>query len=390
MTRAGDELRRAIADLFLTAAEAVGQRLRSASLEPTVPFPGSVVERGGSVGVGHWSTSVQIQSINVLRIPQVAARIAPWLSETELTQVGQRSAELADSARETLPFWAVFSGGPLPCSQPLRTLTRFLRLIIQVILLGGSPDSFCCPRCNIISLPSVTDVDEATASSFADEILKVAHDDRIRYRLVVPLNGLALEPSDGRFTAQGVSIRPVSDRERGEWLDERGGISLAFLQSGDFAPPEVAIEFKESSQRNAALENNPGPVCRPSGALQLHGHWVAGRFYRVQSDPPWVVPTLQQSPLTVPGIVEGRSVLTSEGFAITLATARLLAGYGITQPRSPKDLALHRFFAGVARSGASDFLLAGPIVTPRTRCWTSRSHLRRYCCRMTRMLVTGI
>jgi hypothetical protein len=357
MTRVGDELRRAVADLFLMAAEAVGQRLRSASLGPTVPFPGSVVERG-STGVGHWSTSVQIQSINVLRIPQVAARIAPWLSETELAQVRQRAAELADSAQETLPFWVVFSGRPLPVFTTAQNINEIPPPDYSSDPAGWVARFILLPALqhHLTALPSVTDADEATASSFADDVLKVAHDDRVRYRLVVPLNGLALEPSDGQFTAQGVSIRAVSDRERGEWLDERGGISMAFLQSGEFAPPEVAIEFKESSQRNASLENNPGPVPSLVGALQLHGHWVAGRLYRVQSDPPWVVPTLQQLPLTVPGIVEGRSVLTAEGFAIALATAKLLAGYGITQPRSPKDLALHRFFAGVARSGARDFL----------------------------------
>jgi hypothetical protein len=78
----------------------------------------------------------------------------------------------------------------------------------------------------------------------------------------VPLNGLVLDPLDGRFTAQDVSIRSVSGRERGEWLDERGGISLAFLQGGDFALPDVALEFEESSRRNAALEKTQDP-CLP-------------------------------------------------------------------------------------------------------------------------------
>jgi hypothetical protein len=95
------------------------------------------------------------------------------------------------------------------------------------------------------------------------------------------------------------------------------------------------------------------------GALQLHGHWVAGDFYRVQSDPPWLMPIRQHLPLTAPGIVLGHSTLTPESFSTSLATARMLTGYGITQPRSPKDLALHRFFAGVARQGASDFLPGG-------------------------------
>jgi hypothetical protein len=37
-------------------------------------------------------------------------------------------------------------------------------------------------------------------------------------------------------------------------------------------------------------------------------------------DPPWMLPVRQQLPLTVPGIVEGRSVLNSEDFATALVT----------------------------------------------------------------------
>jgi hypothetical protein len=296
-----------------------------------------------------------------LRIPQVATQIAPWLSETELAQVGQRAAELADSARETLPFWAVFGGKPLPVFTAAQNITEASPPEYSSDPAGWVARFILLPALqhHLAALPSVTDADEAAASSFADDVLKVAHDDRLRYRLVVPLNGLTLDSPNGRFTAEGVSIRPVSDRERGEWLDERGGMSQAFLQGGDIAFPEVAIELEDSSQRDAAFDTNPGPVPSLVGALQLQGHWVAGRFYRVQSDPTWLLPLRQNLPLNVPGIVEGRSVLTAEGFAASLATARVLAGYGITQPRSPKDLSLHRFFAGVARQGASDFLPGG-------------------------------
>jgi Apea-like HEPN len=191
------------------------------------------------------------------------------------------------------------------------------------------------------------------------KVLKVAHDDRHRYRLVVPLNGLSLDPHGEAFAAEGVSIRSVSDTERGEWLDERGGMSQAFLQAGDIAFPEVVVEFEMSSERDAAFDLNPGPVPSLIGALQLHGYLVAGRFYLVQSDPPWLFPIRQQVPFTVPGIVDGRSVLTAEDFAAAVTTAKVLAGYGITQPRSPKDLALHRFFAGVARQSVTDFHLGG-------------------------------
>jgi hypothetical protein len=349
---------RAAADLFLVAAEAVGRHLREANVPLTVQVTRSVVKAGA---VGEWCISAHTQSVNVLCIQPIATQIAPWLSDAELTQVGVCAAVLAESARETLPFWAIFGGQPLPVFTTAQNITE-----IPPAEYAGDPGGWVARyvllpalQYHLAALPSITDAGDVSASAFAEEVLKVAYDDRLRYRLIVPLNGLALDPPDKRFTVEGISIRSVSDTERGEWLDERGGMSQGFLQGGDVAFPEVAVEFEESSQRDGAFEAEPGPVPPLVGSLQLHGFWVAGRFYRVQSEPPWLLPVRQQLILTVPGIAGGRSVLTAEDFATSVATAEVLAGYGIVQPRSPMDLALHRFFAGVARQGISDFLPSG-------------------------------
>jgi len=60
-------------------------------------------------------------------------------------------------------------------------------------------------------------------------------------------------------------------------------------------------------------------------------------------------PVRRQVPFTVPGIADGCPVLAVDGYGASLATAKVLAGYGIIRPRSPMDLALQRFFAGAAR-----------------------------------------
>jgi hypothetical protein len=299
--------------------------------------------------------------INVLRIPQIAMQIAPWLSDADMARVSRCAADLVDAARETLPFWAVFGGKPLPVFTTAQNITEAPPPDYSSDPAGWVARFILLPALqhHLSALPNITDADQAAASAFTDEVLKVAHDSRLRYRLVVPLNGLALDNQDGPFTAEGVSIRPVSDTERGDWLGERGGMSQAFFQAGDLAFPEVAVELELSSPRDTALELNPGPVPSLVGALLLHGYWVAGRFYEVQSEPTWLFPVRQKTPVTVPGIVDGRSVLSTEGFAASLATAKALDKYGITQPQSPKDLALHRFLAGVARQGINDFLPGG-------------------------------
>jgi Apea-like HEPN len=354
LTRLDDELRTILADLFLGAARMVRGRLRDVGLPLTVEVGRSVVEDSGP---GSWSVSPQVGPVNVLAIPQAAWQIAPWLPEPGLEEVSRCAVRLAQSARETLPFSDIFGRQPLPvfaavgdlgedpppdyASDPPRWVARF-------IVLPGLQH-------HLEGLPTVDDAGEATALAFADEVIKVAHDDRLRYHLVAALGGVHLDAGEP-FVMGNIRVRNLSASERGRWVDERGGVSSAFLRAGELWPPEIAVEFDESSPRDAVyepdLERMPGLV----GALQLHGYWVAGRFYRVESDPPWVRPVRSEMPVSAPGYVAERSVLTAEAFRTVMATAERLAGYRIVQPRSPQDLALHRFFAGEARRGVGDFL----------------------------------
>jgi hypothetical protein len=48
-------------------------------------------------------------------------------------------------------------------------------------------------------------------------------------------------------------------------------------------------------------------------------------------------------------------VLTEDKFNEVVTSAKALARFQFTAPRSSQDLALHRYFAGIARQGISDF-----------------------------------
>jgi hypothetical protein len=182
-------------------------------------------------------------------------------------------------------------------------------------------------------------------------VIEVARDDQLRYRLVAALGGVRLDAGSEPLETGGVRFRNLSASERGQRLDERGGMSPALLRKGNVWPPEVAVEFDESGPRNAAYEPDQGRVPALVGALQLHGHWVAA-----ESDPRWVRPIRNEMPLSIPGYVGKRSDLTAEDFHAVVPTARRLAQYKIMQPQSSQDLALHRFFAGEPRRGVTDFL----------------------------------
>lgn len=350
-----DELKTMLADLFRSAARMVGSRLRDAGLPLTVLASRSFIE---GAEPSSWHVTPRGEPVNMLAVPAAAWQIAPWLPEAGMEEVNRCAARLTQSAQGALPFSDTFSRRPLPVFAAVDDLGQnpppdYTRdppgWTARFIVLPGLQH-------HLAALPTIDGAGDSFAARFADEVIEVAHDDRLRYRLVAELFGVRLDAGSEPLEADGVRIRNLSARERGQWLDERGGMSIAMLRTGEVFPPNVAVEFDESGPRNGAYEPDPGRVSSVIGALQLHGHWVAGRLYRVESNPRWVRPILNEMPLSIPGYVGERSVLKSEDFRSAVATARRLASYKITQPQSSQDLALHRFFAGEARRGVTDFL----------------------------------
>ena len=349
-----DELRGGFAGLFLAAAVDIGPWMDKMGLLTTGDVARTVVE---TQGPGTWLVRVRSETVNALAVPEMAAYMAPWWAER--AQVRRLARVLAESAEATLPFWvapatrqllvcrsasdAAEDPAPEYASDPPGWVARF---VVWPAL-----------QHHLQALPHISAAGEAAALKFADEVIGVAVDDRLRYRVEVPLSGIHLDAPDVQFAVGNTAIRSFSDAERGQWLDERGGPPI--LDRGDLTFPACVAEFAESSPRDAAYEPDPGPAPVLVGAFQLHGYWVAGRSYRVRSDPLWLQPEHQLIPLAVPGIVKEKSALSAEGFNAVTSTAELLREYELTQPRSPQDLALRRFFAGLARQAPGDFLPGG-------------------------------
>lgn len=312
---ADDELKSIFAGLFLSAARMVEGRLRDGGLPLTVQVSRSVIEDNGS---NSWNVSQRVELVNVLAVPQAAWQIAPWLPEAGMEEVNRCAARLAQSAQGTLPFSDIFSRQLLPVFAAVDDLGENpppdypddpAGWVARFIVLPGL-------QYHLAALPAIDGSGEAAARPFADEVIKVADDDRLRYRLVAELAGMRLDTGNEPLEAGGVHIRNLSASERGQWLDERGGMSIALLRSGDVWPPDVVVGFDESGPRNAPYEPDPGRVSALVGALQLHGYWVAGRFYRVESNPQWVRPIRNEMPLSVPGYVGERSVLRAEDLGL--------------------------------------------------------------------------
>jgi hypothetical protein len=351
------ELRGILVDLFLTASQAIARRLQAAGLPLTVKVTRTVVERPEPAS---WQLESRDETRNILASGR-AGLPAPSLAQREIDTANRCGVMLAKAARETLPFFAPFSSKTWP-------------LIEQSGSGSAVPDYRHDPggwttlhivlpalRQRLEGLPRLDHADAAAAGAFADEVLRVAHDDQLRYRILVPLSGLDLDVAEGDAISRGhASLRRLSAAEQGEWFeyDERQSVwSLV-----DMEPPQVLLELHVSGPRAAQEILSRNQASAVVAAFQVHGFPVAGRLAAEYSDPAWVVPAVLRFPLTLPGHAKSESAITSRDFSGVLATANLLAGYNLAQPDSPKDLALHRFVAGLARQNDADAVLDFAIV----------------------------
>jgi hypothetical protein len=349
-----DELRESLAAVFLDAAKAAAKQLQRSGLPFTHGIDRTIVTRTGSTG---WTTETRSESINTLAIWSLARRAAPWLTDEDTASAFDCAAMVAESARETLPFWAPFAGRvwpllKMPPDDAPDTLPHphdLDRWVAHYIM-------FPALQQHLETLPGVDQADETAANAFAEEVLRVAHDSQLRYLVRVPLSGVDLASTKGdAIMEDGVCIRRLSDVEQGAWLDHHGRFSRGSLL--DVEPPLVEIELRTKGPRTAQHMPDAGMAPYMAAGLQLHGHHPAGSLGVQYSDPLWIFPGTPLIPMALPPCSTEQSVLTADDFLEAVRTANLLKNYDLKQPRSPKELALHRFIAGMARENGTDAVL---------------------------------
>jgi hypothetical protein len=351
-----NELLTALAELFTTVRRAVARRLESTGVPFVVLAARPIVERNDR-GTGSWRTDTIDKSRNVLGVGLAARRVAPWLTATEIDLARDCAAKLA-GVTTTLPFWAPLgtngwelvrgmydeSPGVLEPDENLSEWT-FIYVILPAL------------RWHLEYLPSVGIEDHRYAVEFAHEVLSVAQDDCLRYRVLTPLSGIDLASPYNALREGEITIHRLSNEEQGEWFIEHQGppaFSLAHTE-----PPQVLLEFPVSGPRNGqhftAGENAPQLIA----AFQLHGYELASKGAIEYSQPRWI----QTFSAPVPTILPQRSrststsELTSTVFSAITKTAGCLGHYDLTRPRKPQDLALHRFISGKARQSDVDAVL---------------------------------
>lgn len=353
------ELRTALADLFLAARTSVAHRLQEAGLPLTTEVERTIIERERN-GPGSWGTATRKEMCNTVAVGEPAAihAAAPWLTTADIVQVRDCASRLVQVSA-TLPFWNPLGAAgseliekfdertpdPSYTDNPSEWVTRYILL----------PALWWQLR----AMPSLQVRDDSTAFAFADEVLRVALDEHLRYRVLVPLSGIVLPSSgNGMFTEEGICIRSLSDAEQGDWFMEYGRSSGRSLISCE--APQVVLEVQVSGPRNAQHMPAGGPAPLLVLALQLHGYDIAGCYAPEHCDPRWIQSFTYPVPITLPGRTRAPTAaleLTASEFGSAVGTGRMLGRYNVSQPQSPRDLALHRFVLGVARLNLTDALL---------------------------------
>ena len=319
-----------------------------------------MVERGGQ-GAGSWRTDTVNQARNVLGVGLAARRAAPWLTAAEIAQARDCALKLA-AVSTTLPFWAPLGAngwelveemvdGPSKHADSPEDLADWVLWHIVLPAL----------RWHLEALPSVGFEDHRRAVAFANEVLQVAQDDHLRYRVLAPLSGIDLASPHSVVTEGEISIRRLSNEEQGEWFMEHQG-PPAFSLAGT-EPPQVLLEFSVSGPRNGQHLPAGGSIPLLVAALQLHRYEVASKGAVEYSQPRWVQPFAYPVPITLSQLSRSPSTseLTAVDFHAIVQTADLLSHYDIAWPRTPQDLALHRFISGNARRNDVDAILDSMI-----------------------------
>jgi hypothetical protein len=127
----------------------------------------------------------------------------------------------------------------------------------------------------LLARPSLDTTVSEDGRRFALDVLRVATDDQLRYRVTAPLGGLDVRgPAGTTLTSDEGVIRRLSDAERASLLKDWG---VGSAGAGAFiALPLVALDLSVSTPRDRQNPDIGEMVAKWLLALQLDGYYPSG------------------------------------------------------------------------------------------------------------------
>ena len=346
-------VRQALAEFFLSSARAIARRLKRNG------YPLTISERRAQPLRFHdgWIISESDSLVNILASnypwPQ---RGSPQLTPQEIRKASHLGNAIADSCVGTLPFWpastfgsellAPTKDGKTPAApdfgiDPARWVARYI--VLPAL------------QSHLVALSSLDRADSASALAFADEVIRVAHDDRWHFREIALIGGIDLESVEyGAFGQAQVTFRRATEQEQVQWL-KKTSFTRMFEEED---PPTVALEVRCDAPRT--LDEPKWHDATPIlvSALQLEGHKVTGSVATETVQPDWLLQLISLNELNLP-LTSRRRIeeLTRNDIPAIFKTASMIRDFNVVEPRSVRDLALHRFVSGCARQIPADALI---------------------------------
>ena len=207
-------------------------------------------------------------------------------------------------------------------------------------------------------VPDVHNIDIRTAELFANDVERVANADNLSYVICVPLSAMDLEPAPvGPVICGEYALRALSATEQADWFSGLIGQRFRLQVEGFVDFPSVLATIRVTGPRGEPMHPPRDVADLFVIACYLHGHRIAGLVVATMTDPVWVQGGKHSGPLSVPRSSTQSATVGADALRDVVATIRILARFSMRQPQSPKDLALHRFAAGIARQNDADAVL---------------------------------
>lgn len=347
-----------LSSMFLAVSNVAAGRIVEVGWPLTVPARKVLVQRNPNE-LNNWSASAYETQQNILAHPDAPLdKFVPLLSPDIVTSIVQCASDIVSMPESRLPFWSPFSAGGwllergASDEQPLVASD----LITGEISWATSHLLLPALSAHLKALPSLYAVEVDAARVFATEVLQVATANTLSYVVTIPLSGLDVKARSGSIrVSEDASVRRLSADEQGAMLRDSGIGSLASVGAGTL--PYAVLQLHFLTSRN---EHNPDvreKVAKWLCALQLHGYSPAGSIAIVDSDPTWLMAGALGHPVVLPRQPRRWMAVSAKALQKVLATVDRLEQYSISEPQSERDLALHRFCLGSARTTGADALL---------------------------------
>jgi Apea-like HEPN len=354
-----DTLHEELAALLVTTGPDVARRLRENSFPLAFAERQTIVTRDNNNPDAWGSSEIEVNKNALAHAGTPLYHLVPLLSSEMTAVVRDCAAHMLELTESKLPFFSPFEGnGRMLIASSRDNDTPASNFESNAV--DWTTRHLLLPALyeHLRRVPRLQRITDADARSFAADVLQVATANDIQYLVTIPIAGIRVGSRIEVADASAV-FRRLTSTEQGDLLTEWGITSSNF---GFITLPLVALEFIIPTERNAQNPDARETVAKWLCALLLQGYDAASYRAKVQAHPSWLMPFSMNIPVTFPSQTNTWSNLTSSRIGRLLEKVGRLARYSISDPRSERDLALHRFCSGTARAnhvdGILDFVIA--------------------------------